>query len=58
MIHIDGSQGEGGGQVLRSALSLAVITGKNVHIDGIRARRPKPGLMAQHLQAVHAAAAI
>lgn len=58
MIHIDGSQGEGGGQVLRSALSLAVITGKKVRIDGIRARRPKPGLMAQHLQAVQSAAAI
>jgi RNA 3'-terminal phosphate cyclase (ATP) len=58
MIHIDGSQGEGGGQVLRSALSLAVITGKTIRIDGIRARRPKPGLMAQHLQAVQAAAAI
>jgi RNA 3'-phosphate cyclase len=58
MIHIDGSQGEGGGQVLRSALSLAIITGKAVRIDGIRARRPKPGLMAQHLQAVQAAAAI
>ncbi|HAA03590.1 MAG TPA: RNA 3'-phosphate cyclase [Syntrophobacteraceae bacterium] len=58
MIHIDGSQGEGGGQVLRSALSLAVITGKAIRIDKIRARRPKPGLMAQHLQAVQAAAAI
>jgi RNA 3'-terminal phosphate cyclase (ATP) len=58
MIHIDGSQGEGGGQVLRSALSLAVITGKTIRIDGIRARRPKPGLMAQHLRAVQAAAAI
>ena len=58
MIHIDGSQGEGGGQVLRSALSLAVLTGKALCIDRIRARRPKPGLMAQHLQAVRAAAAV
>jgi RNA 3'-terminal phosphate cyclase (ATP) len=58
MIYIDGSQGEGGGQVLRSALTLAIISGKAVHIDRIRARRPKPGLMAQHLQAVRAAAAV
>jgi RNA 3'-phosphate cyclase len=58
MIHIDGSQGEGGGQVLRSALTLAILSGKAVRIERIRARRPKPGLMAQHLQAVRAAAAV
>jgi RNA 3'-phosphate cyclase len=58
MIHIDGSQGEGGGQVLRSALTLAIISGRTVRVEHIRARRPKPGLMAQHLQAVRAAAAI
>jgi RNA 3'-phosphate cyclase len=58
MLTIDGSQGEGGGQALRSSLTLAVITGKAVTIENIRARRPKPGLQPQHLQAVKAAAAI
>jgi RNA 3'-terminal phosphate cyclase (ATP) len=58
MIEIDGSRGEGGGQVLRSALTLAVLTGKAVRIENIRAGRRKPGLMAQHLQAVRAAAAV
>jgi RNA 3'-terminal phosphate cyclase (ATP) len=58
MIEIDGSWGEGGGQILRSALTLAVLTGKAVRIDDIRAGRRKPGLMAQHLQAVRAAAAV
>ena len=58
MIDIDGSCGEGGGQVLRSALALAAISGTPVRITNIRARRPKPGLMPQHLKAVEAAAAI
>jgi RNA 3'-phosphate cyclase len=58
MIIIDGSQGEGGGQVLRSALTLSIITGKPLRIHSIRARRPKPGLRAQHLRAVQAAAAV
>jgi RNA 3'-phosphate cyclase len=58
MIAIDGSIGEGGGQVLRSALTLSVITAQPVRITNIRARRPKPGLMAQHLKAVEAAAAV
>ncbi|MFB2917455.1 MULTISPECIES: RNA 3'-terminal phosphate cyclase [Aerosakkonema] len=58
MIEIDGSYGEGGGQVLRTSLSLAAITGKAIRIQKIRAGRQKPGLAAQHLTAVRAAAAI
>ena len=44
MITIDASQGEGGGQILRTSLALAAITGTPVRIEQIRARRPKPGL--------------
>ena len=55
MITIDGSQGEGGGQILRSALALSLVTGKPFRIANIRARRKKPGLMRQHLTAVNAA---
>lgn len=58
MIDIDGSLGEGGGQVLRSALTLAMVTGQPFRITQIRAGRSKPGLMRQHLVAVQAAAAI
>jgi RNA 3'-phosphate cyclase len=58
MVFIDGSLGEGGGQVLRSALSLALLTGTPVRLDNIRARRAKPGLMAQHLKSVEAAGAV
>ena len=58
MIQIDGSYGEGGGQVLRSSLSLAAITGQPIRIENIRAKREKPGLAAQHLTAVRAAARI
>jgi RNA 3'-terminal phosphate cyclase (ATP) len=58
MIEINGSLGEGGGQVLRSALSLSAITGKAVHLTNIRANRQKPGLQPQHLAAVRAAAAV
>ncbi len=57
-IHIDGSQGEGGGQVLRSSLTLSLVTGKPFTIDHIRAKRAKPGLMRQHLTAVRAAAEV
>ncbi|MGK7951483.1 MAG: RNA 3'-terminal phosphate cyclase [Xenococcaceae cyanobacterium] len=58
MINIDGSWGEGGGQILRTSLSLATITGQPVRIERIRANRPKPGLAAQHLTSVRAAATL
>lgn len=58
MIEIDASFGEGGGQVLRSALALSVITGASMRLTNIRARRPQPGLKPQHLKAVEAAALI
>ncbi len=51
MIHIDGSQGEGGGQVLRTSLALSACIRTPLRIDAIRAGRKKPGLMAQHLAA-------
>ena len=58
MIKIDGSAGEGGGQVLRTALGLSLVTGQPFQIDNIRAKRRKPGLMRQHLTAVRAASEI
>jgi len=58
MIELDGSAGEGGGQILRSALVLSMVTGQPFRITRIRARREKPGLMRQHLVAVQAAARI
>lgn len=54
MLHLDGSYGEGGGQVLRTALSLSAVLGVAVHLENIRAGRPKPGLRPQHLTAVRA----
>ena len=55
MITIDGSYGEGGGQILRSSLSLSLVTGKQFVINNIRAQRSKPGLRLQHLKSVEAA---
>ena len=43
LIEIDGAQGEGGGQIVRSSLALAIVTGRPVAIDNIRAGRKKPG---------------
>jgi RNA 3'-phosphate cyclase len=57
-VTIDGSLGEGGGQVVRTSLALSAITGAPVRIHNIRARRPRPGLAAQHLTAVKAAQAL
>ena len=58
MIEIDGSAGEGGGQIVRTSLALAALTGKDVRITNIRAKRPKPGLRPQHLAAVKTLAKI
>jgi len=56
MIELDGSTGEGGGQILRTSLSLSMITGQPFRILNIRANRNPPGLRRQHLSAVRAAA--
>ncbi len=58
MIRIDGSTGEGGGQILRTSLSLAMVSQTPCAIEKIRANRSKPGLMRQHLTAVRAAAEV
>jgi RNA 3'-terminal phosphate cyclase (ATP) len=58
VLNIDGSLGEGGGQIIRSSLALAAFTGTPVQIDNIRAGRKKPGLMRQHLTAVQAVAQV
>jgi RNA 3'-terminal phosphate cyclase (ATP) len=54
-LKIDGAQGEGGGQILRSALALSLVTGRPIEVERIRAGRDKPGLLRQHLAAVRAA---
>ncbi|MFO0554090.1 MAG: RNA 3'-terminal phosphate cyclase [Polyangiaceae bacterium] len=57
MIEIDGSEGEGGGQILRTSLALSVVTGQPFRLVRVRAGRAKPGLAKQHVTAVRAAAA-
>jgi RNA 3'-terminal phosphate cyclase (ATP) len=57
-IDIDGSWGEGGGQILRSSLALSLVTGKAFRMRNVRAGREKPGLLRQHLTALEAAAAV
>ena len=58
ILEIDGNYGEGGGQILRSSLSLSAILNRPIRISSIRAGRKKPGLAPQHLTSVHAVAAI
>lgn len=58
MIEIDGSFGEGGGQIVRTALALSLVTGKPFRVFNIRKGRKNPGLAAQHLTGVEAAAAV
>ena len=58
MVRIDGSKGEGGGQVLRTSLALSLVTGTPFQMVNIRAGRSKPGLLRQHLTAVKAAAEV
>lgn len=58
LLELDGSQGEGGGQILRSALSLSMCFGQPFRIERIRAGRAKPGLMRQHLTCIRAAEAV
>jgi RNA 3'-terminal phosphate cyclase (ATP) len=57
-IYVDGGYGEGGGQIIRTALSLSALTGQPVEFYNVRANRGKPGLQPQHLTAVKAAAAL
>src|SRR5262249_5410824 len=58
MLQLDGSHGEGGGQILRTSLALSLVTGKAFHLRNVRAGRSKPGLQPQHLMSVQAAAQI
>lgn len=58
LVELDGSEGEGGGQILRSALALSILTGRPFKLINIRANRAKPGLQPQHLMSVRAAGTI
>jgi RNA 3'-terminal phosphate cyclase (ATP) len=58
MIDIDGSYGEGGGQIVRTAAALSAVTGKSIRIKKIRQARPRPGLAPQHARAITALASI
>lgn len=58
MIEIDGSVGEGGGQIVRTSVGLSLSTGQPVRVKNVRARRKNPGLQKQHVTALNAAAAV
>lgn len=58
MLEIDGSYGEGGGQLVRTAVALSAVTGKRIRVTNIRKNRPNPGLKQQHLKALETAAKI
>jgi RNA 3'-terminal phosphate cyclase (ATP) len=58
LIEVDGSYGEGGGQLVRTAVALSALTGSALRIVGVRAKRARPGLAPQHLAAVRAVAAL
>jgi RNA 3'-terminal phosphate cyclase (ATP) len=58
VLTLDGSHGEGGGQILRTALSLSAITTRPLRLVNIRASRRNPGMMPQHIAAVRAAATV
>ncbi len=58
MLEIDGSYGEGGGQLVRTAIALSAVTGKEIRVTNIRKNRPNPGLKPQHLKALETAAKI
>lgn len=58
MLELDGSFGEGGGQILRTSLALSLLTGRAFHLRNVRARRARPGLQPQHLMSVRAAVAV
>ena len=58
LIFVDGASGEGGGQILRSALALSLVTGRPFRMERVRAGRARPGLLRQHLTAVQAAATV
>jgi RNA 3'-terminal phosphate cyclase (ATP) len=58
LVELDGSYGEGGGQILRTSLALSLLTGRPFRLRNVRSGRPKPGLRPQHLMAVRAAAKV
>src|SRR5439155_20051670 len=58
LIELDGSFGEGGGQILRTSLALSLLTGKGFHLANVRAGRKKPGLQPQHLKILLAGAEV
>ena len=58
LVVLDGREGEGGGQVLRSALTLSLITGRPFRLEHVRGKRKPPGLKAQHLTCVTGAATL